>query len=705
MTNTPNTKDLADEITIGNIVRLILLQSKLFILLVVASALLSVTYYLTSEKVYKVKSLLQVFSEDQSYGPQSFGIEIFAQSSNTADLNSLEDLYKSRSYLVEVIKEQRLNLFLIEGTALNKNNISNFLVSNLPKNQSSSFKFIFDTDGYDVYMGDSYLGRSQYAIDFVKDEVELNFESYPKLGELEIIYRNPEDIYTSLKSRINVNSLAQSRTFIQNTNGLVEVSMNTTNVEESIGIINFANELFIRKNIETESLQANKAIGFIDQRLNDVKSNLDFEKNALQQFKEKNSTIDVNLEIESVIQKINVIDAKINEIDIEITNAQNNFTSTNPLYISLINQKSALQKQKNEIENTIKSLPLEQQQYFDLFRNVELTQTVYNELLNRKLEYSIREASTLGNIRIVDSAYQDILVSPQLSRVVILFLFLSGLSFAITVIRGFYFLPISNPAELQDNNIDKPIFGVIPKVDTFEDTLDDKEALRLTQSLQSLFVNIKNIDPDTDNQVILLTSATPNCGKSTVSRKLAETISQLDKKVVVLDNDLKRGTQHKEYERKKISLTEFSRINSDNIEQYRITKNLYLIPKITNLSNSFQFLYSEMYKQKLDFFKSYFDYIVVDTPPLLSVSDTSVLMSYSDVNISIIRHNISRVNEVKQQIAIGSQIGIDFDGFVYNFYEKPSSNYGYYGLYGNYAYQYYAKKYLYEAYDYDENKN
>lgn len=705
MTKVPNANDSADEITIGNILRLILLQSKLFILLILASAILSITYYLTSEKVYKVKSLLQVFSEDQSYGPQSFGIEIFAQSSNTADLNSLEDLYKSRSYLVEVIKEQKLNLFLDDEVFSNKKNISRFLVSDLPKNYSLPFKFIFETDSYDVYQDDNYLGRGQYATTFIYDGIEINFESYPKLGELDVTYRNPEDIYTSVKSRINVNSLTQSRSFIQNTNGLVEVSMNTTNVEESIGIINYANELFIRKNIETESLQANKAIGFIDQRLNDVKSNLDFEKNALQEFKEKNSTIDVNLEVESVIQKINVIDAKINEIDIEITNAQDNFTSTNPLYISLVNQKTALQNQKDEIEETIRSLPLEQQQYFDLFRNVELTQSVYNELLNRKLEYSIREASTLGNIRIIDSAYQDILVSPQLSRVVILFLFLSGLSFAITIIRGFYFLPISNPAELQDNKIDKPIFGVIPKVDAFDDSLNEKEALRLTQSLQSLFVNVKNIDVDRNDQVILLTSATPNCGKSTVSRKLAETISQLDKKVIILDNDLKRGTQHKEFERKKISLTEFSKIDLNNIEEYRITKNMYLIPKITNLSNSFQFLYSEMYKQKLDFFKSYFDYIVIDTPPLLSVSDTSVLMSYSDVNISIIRHNVSRVNEIKQQIAIGSQIGIDFDGFVYNFYEKPSSNYGYYGLYGNYAYQYYAKKYLYEAYDYDENKN
>ena len=52
--------------------------------------------------------------------------------------------------------------------------------------------------------------------------------------------------------------------------------------------------------------------------------------------------------------------------------------------------------------------------------------------------------------------------------------------------------------------------------------------------------------------------------------------------------------------------------------------------------------------------------------------------------------------------SLSKQIGVDFDGVIYNSYEKPSSYYGYYGLYGNYDYQYYANKYLYESYDYDK---
>ena len=100
-------------------------------------------------------------------------------------------------------------------------------------------------------------------------------------------------------------------------------------------------------------------------------------------------------------------------------------------------------------------------------------------------------------------------------------------------------------------------------------------------------------------------------------------------------------------------------------------------------------------------FEDEFDYIVFDTAPLLSVSDTSILMSFSDIRIGVVRHGVSKINEIKQLVSISNQIGINFDGFIYNAYERPSSYYGYYGLYGNYSYQYYANKYLYNNYDYE----
>ena len=64
------------------------------------------------------------------------------------------------------------------------------------------------------------------------------------------------------------------------------------------------------------------------------------------------------------------------------------------------------------------------------------------------------------------------------------------------------------------------------------------------------------------------------------------------------------------------------------------------------------------------------------------------------------RHGINRMNEIKQSIDNFRQINTNIDGIIYNAYEKPSTYYGYYGIYGNYSYQYYAEKYLDEAYEY-----
>ena len=105
----------------------------------------------------------------------------------------------------------------------------------------------------------------------------------------------------------------------------------------------------------------------------------------------------------------------------------------------------------------------------------------------------------------------------------------------------------------------------------------------------------------------------------------------------------------------------------------------------------------------MEFFKDSFDYIIMDTAPLLSVSDTLQLLGYSDVKCVVVRHEKSKISEIKQIVGIGDQLGIKFDGILYNAYERPSSYYGYYGLYGNYDYQYYANKYLYESYDYEKS--
>ena len=101
--------------------------------------------------------------------------------------------------------------------------------------------------------------------------------------------------------------------------------------------------------------------------------------------------------------------------------------------------------------------------------------------------------------------------------------------------------------------------------------------------------------------------------------------------------------------------------------------------------------------------EDFFDYIVTDTAPVLSVSDTGLLMTSSDINILTVRHQENKISEINQSRQIIGQIGRVFDGIIYNDYSKPKGYYGYYDLYGDYSYRYYAERYLYD--DYYEEKD
>ena len=184
---------------------------------------------------------------------------------------------------------------------------------------------------------------------------------------------------------------------------------------------------------------------------------------------------------------------------------------------------------------------------------------------------------------------------------------------------------------------------------------------------------------------------------------LSEGLAKIGKKVLLIDNDLKRGNIAKKYGLKSISEKSFNDINETTIDKYNVKENFYVIPRVKGLSNTFQFLYNYKYQEKIKFLKEHFDFIVFDTGPILSVADSSILIEKSDFNLLVVRHGINKMNEIKQSIANFNQINKTIDGIVYNAYAKPNSYYGYYGIYGNYSYQYYAEKYLYEAYDYEKN--
>ena len=302
------------------------------------------------------------------------------------------------------------------------------LNSNNPKLKLQKYQVKLLDDGYILtdLTTDQTLD-AEYGLEYNTENLIINLNkpndfSSSNENVFELQLRSPEDMYLATRGRLQINSFSNSGPIAQRT-GLLEISYNSSDLDEAIDVLNYANNYFIKENIKTEAEQARKAIEFIDNQISQVEGQLNFYKSDLRNFREENKSINVDLEISTIIETLTIIENQINNIELEIASATSNYTQSNPIFLKLIDQRDALLSQKEEVENKIANLPLAQQEYIDLFRAVEITEEAFVQLTNKRLEFSIREASTLGNMRIIDDAYYKSIVSPSIIVVLFPFLF------------------------------------------------------------------------------------------------------------------------------------------------------------------------------------------------------------------------------------------------------------------------------------------
>ena len=682
----------------GDIFRILLMQSKLIIGIVFLFTITWAIFYIKAERVYNIESLVQV--EPTSAGSaEEVSSLIYGGGNDSVNLNNQITLYEARSNIEQLINIFSLNLIPIEHKRSELEIESFSMNDDLESTQNKiQINFIND-DEYIVTVGSElktepikvgkYYADSNLIIKINNISSEERVFNYS--------YLPTESLINLYKAQIRVTKTDNTRNFYWTNAGLIRISIDTSDPDLGIEMIDALNKIFITNNLEFKSEKARKAIEFIDNRLSNIENLVDDSKKRLNTFLQTNSSVDVDLETRSILESLSRLQSSLIELELEEAKISGSYTTTNPLYINLQSQKKLVNQEITEIEEKIKDLPPTQQEFIDLFRDVEVSQELYKELLNRKLNFSIQEASTLGNIRVIDSAYNNGLVSPSILGGFFIVLFSGFLGLIIALLRGLYFTPFTNPAEIFDKGItNAPLIGILPMMD--ED--DNKTYI---QGMESLHLNIRQIQKE--GNTIVVTSPTPENGKSHTCRNLAKHLAAYGKKVLIMDCDYKRGDQHKDFKIDRLEKVKIEQtfLNKE-FESLKFENNLYVIPRLKGIENSFQWIDSPSYRKIIEIAKEEFDYVIIDSPPLLSVSDASLLLNIADLSILLCRHNLTKPSEVRKSIEIGSQLGVNFDGLIYNAYQKPKGYYGYYQYYGNYSYKYYADKYLYESYDYENPK-
>lgn len=201
------------------------------------------------------------------------------------------------------------------------------------------------------------------------------------------------------------------------------------------------------------------------------------------------------------------------------------------------------------------------------------------------------------------------------------------------------------------------------------------------EAYRSLRTNIQYSSFDNKYQTLVVTSANPGEGKSTVSGNLALVLAQGESKVLLVDCDMRRPSIHKTF---KISNTygiSDLLVGNKKLESVanKYNDNLSIVPAGKIPPNPAEMLASKAMTAFLEEMKNYFDYIVLDTPPLQAVTDAQVLSTKVDGSLIVVRAGVTKKDAVHNAVSIIKKVKGNIIGTVLNVAETKNDKYYYYG--------------------------
>ena len=247
-----------------------------------------------------------------------------------------------------------------------------------------------------------------------------------------------------------------------------------------------------------------------------------------------------------------------------------------------------------------------------------------------------------------------------------------------------------------------PVLGLIIRYETNEGMLITIAEPRspVSESFRSVRTNLQFTSVDKPIRTLLITSPSPSDGKTTIAANLGVVIAQNGKRVALIDADLRRPNIHKVFDipnRMGLSgLFVMPEVNLDGSLQKTITEGLYTLPAGDVPPNPAELLGSEKLSEILRLVSEKADMVIIDSPPIVAVTDSAVLAHRVDGVILVVKPGVTKIAAARQAFEQLNRVGANVVGVILNEVDFAQSRYHYYQYKGYY--------YGYRSY-YDESGN
>lgn len=721
-TNTEDTIDLKE------LFFSLIAQWKLIALCVILSVVCALLYLRVTPDTYSVDALVQV--EDSKGASAALLGDLSQMIEQKSPAQAEIEILKSRLVLGTVIKDLHLNI----QVSSTENTLTHRLLSDADYKTEYTTKSVIFKDGlksFDIRQFEipAYYLDKNLLLDFDKQSLRLtdpvteeviltvplnqvNHVAGPHgLWKVAIFTKDQFDATYNIKSLslpIAVNAISANYAVAERgkLTGVLGLNYQGQDKEHITKVLNAILATYSAQNIERRSAESAQTLKFLDEQLPDLKKQLDDAERQFNKFRQQYNTVDVTKESELYLTQSITLETKKAELEQKQAEMAAKYTAEHPAMREINGQLAAINKQIGELNSTLKQLPDVQRQYLQLYREVEVKTQLYTALLNSYQQLRIAKAGEIGNVRIVDTAVEPVEpIKPKKLLVLILSVFVGGFIGAlIALLRNMLRTGIKDSGQIE-NEMDLPVYATVPRSPIQESRikiLKKKKSIPILavknsddiaiESLRSIRTAIHFALANAKNNIIMIAGPSPEVGKSFISTNLATIFAQGNKRVLLINADMRRGYMHKYFDVDvKPGLSELLSGQADLQKVLHKTQvaNLDVITRGKSPTNPSEILSSNQFKELLEQLQSQYDHIIIDTPPVLAVTDGIIISQYTGVNLIVARYAKSQMKELELTVNRFEQAGVKVNGFILNDIQRASAGYGY-GY--NYAYAYKAQK-------------
>ena len=726
-----NSKTNDDTIDLKELFFSLIAQWKVIVLCVILTLICALLYLRVTSPVYSTDALVQV-EDGKSAASAALMGELKDISSGLGQKSPADaeiEILNSRLVLGKVIQNLNLNIqiqdnadtFLHKLVSKEKTQLSYTAKAVVFQKKQSSFSILkLDTPEYyyDKKLTLHFIDKNQFSLSY-QDQVvfkgtlnQLNQAQDNKgLWSVQVNSITPfqqDFTITKLSLPSAVKLMQENYSVVEKgkMTGVIGLSYSGNNQQHITQVLNNILSVYHQQNIERKTLESKQTLSFLDQQLPELKQQLEESEIKFNKFREQYNTVDVTQESELMLKQ----NIELEKMRIELKQKQAEYsakyTPDHPLMTEINAQLAAIDKKSTELNQAIKRLPETQRLYLQLYRDVEVNTQLYTSLLNSYQQLKIVKAGEIGNVRIIDTAVEPVKpIKPRKLIVLFLSIFVGGfIGVLIALLRNMLSSGIKDSSRIE-NELDLPVYATVPRSPIQESRvqlLKKKKSIPILaaknsediaiESLRSIRTTIHFALNKAKNNIIAVSGPAPEIGKSFISTNLAAIFAQGNKRVLLIDADIRRGYLHKYFSHDTSpGLTEYLASQS-TLEQCIVhsntVNNLDFLPRGKNHNHASEMLNSDRFSELLEQLSQQYDHIIIDTPPILAVTDGIIISQFAGVNLVVARYAKTQMKELELTINRFEQAGSKVNGIILNDVRATvGGNYGY-----NYAYAYTASK-------------